>query len=277
MSQWFANLLNELLSLCFAAAGVLGEDTLVTFAGGQADYAQIWSLACSVANSIIEPIAVLIVVVIFLLSLFEKASAEQFTFEHVLRDVIKLCFGLYLVTNSVEIVVGCIELGNGILQDVLGLINTTALSGNSAFTAAMFDGVNVIAAILITIVIAIFLLIQLILVVVMRCVVIIRLLEIALKTAVSPLALSDTFAGNLLHSHAINFIRSFGALCLQGVFIAIVANFLPMFWAGMLSNPGSTPWAVLGSVLEMLVILVAALILMFKSGSMAKEILGARG
>lgn len=278
MAQWFANILNELLALCFGAAGVLGEDTLVTFAGNQSDYSQIWAMCCNVANSIIEPIAIMIVVIFFLLAILEKVSSENLTLEHVLREVIKLCFGLYLVTNSVEIVVGCIELGNGILQKVLGLINTTSMTGAAVFTEQMLkDTGGVLAMVLITIIIALFLLIQLILVVIMRCVVIIRLLEIAMRTAMSPLALSDTFAGNLLHSHAINFIRSFGALCLQGVFIAIVANFLPMFWAGMLANPGTGAWDIVAAVLEMLVVLVAALILMFKSGSIAKEMMGARG
>lgn len=277
MAQWFANILNELLALCFAAAGVLGEDTLVTFAGNQSDYSQIWAMACNVANTIIEPIAIMIVVVFFLLAILERVSAENITLEHVLREVIKLCFGLYLVTNSVEIVVGCIELGNGVLQKVLGLINTTSMTGAAMFTEQMLkDTGGVLAMVLITVIIALFLLIQLILVVIMRCVVIIRLLEIAMRTSMSPLALSDTFAGNLLHSHAINFIRSFGALCLQGVFIAIVANFLPMFWAGMLADPGTGAWDIVAAILEMLVVLVAALILMFKSGSIAKEMMGAK-
>lgn len=277
MAQGLADILNALLSLCFVTTGALGSDTIVTFAGTQSDYAQVWSLACNVANTIIEPIAIMIVVVFFLLAILEKVSSENLTLEHVLREVIKLCFGLYLVTNSVEIVVGCIELGNGILQGVLGYIRTEEFTNSAIFTAEMIkEAGGTLPMLLVTIVAAFFLIIQTVLVVVMRCVVIIRLLEIAIRTAMSPLALSDTFAGNLLHSHAINFIRSFGALCIQGVFIAIIAGFLPMFWVGVLAAPGATAWGMLGSILEMLVVLVACLILMLKSGAIAKEMMGAK-
>ena len=276
MAEIFADLLNFLLELCFSAAGVIGQDTIVTFAGAQSNYAQIWTAATAVSNTIIEPIAVFIVMIYFMLAIMEKASSEHLSLETMFKEVIKLCLGLYLVSNAVEIVVNLINLGNGVLQRVLGFMAVHSMPTDGIFTEAMFSNWNVIGNLLVVVVMVIILLIQLILIVLMRCVVIVRLLEIAIRASMAPIALSDTFTGNLLNSHAVNFMRSFGGLCLQGVFIAIIADFMPLFWSGLLGNPGVDMWGIIAASLEMIVVLVAAVILMFKSGSIAKEMMGGR-
>ena len=93
----------------------------------------------------------------------------------------------------------------------------------------------------------------------------------------SPLALSDSFAGNFLQSHAMNFIRSFTAVCIQGAFILIIAYMIPAFMQNIIVNTESlNTSAGFSMLLQMLIVSVASLILMFKSGSIAKEMLGAR-
>lgn len=268
-------ILNQAYNIAEAAKVTFGNDT--TWGGG---FSSIWDGVVKISNNVLEPIAVLVVVVIFLLSLVEKVSTEQFTLESVLKDVIKLCMGLYLVTNAVEIVVGTIELGNALINEVTAA-DFLARPQLSAYKDEILTGSqlkefgNFVATVLLGVFFLIFMLIEMFIILIMKCVCTIRTLEIAIRTSMAPIALADTFAGNLLNSHAINFIRSFAALCLQGVFITIISYVLPMFWGGLFVNCTSM-WDVLGGLLSMFVISISCLLLMFKSGSIAKEMLGAR-
>ena len=270
-----ASFLNTIFDIMFGYVGGIAESAMVSFTGN--NYTDIWNFCVSAANNVIEPIAVMIVLTFFLLGMLEKASSEQLTLEHVLRDVIKFCLGLYLVTNSVEIVVGCIELGNGILNSI-GELNLGAATQGHIFSEQILEKNGFFAGILLALVAIIFMFINMIILVIMKCVCIIRILEIAIRTSMSPLALADTFAGPLLNSHAINFIRSFAALAIQGAFIMIIAETVPLLWKGALDAGALSDFtSILGFFLEALVFSIAALILMFKSGSIAKEMLGARG
>lgn len=276
MKKAIEAVLKMIVGVLFAQVEAISEGTIVTFGN---EYSQVWSAVVQIANRIIEPIAVFIVVIMFLLSLMEKLSNEQFTLEHVLRDVIKLCLGLYLVGNSVEIVVGCINLGNGILSRVngLGLFSSGSLTITDELfvTTIMATLTNPFSLLLLAVVVIILMLVLLLIMFLMRAVCMMRTLEIAIRTAISPLALSDTFAGNLLNSHAIGFIRSFAGVCLQGVFITIIANFIPIYASGIFTNATGFN-DVFGGLMKLFAVSIACLILMFKSGTIAKEMLGGR-
>lgn len=283
MEDKLANMLNYLYKFILDQAYNIAEIAKVSFDSNGtwgSGLSSIWSGVTRISNNVIEPIGVLLVVVIFLLGLVEKVSTEQFTLESLLKDIIKFCMGLYLVTNAVEIVVGCINIGNGLVTAVEngGFLTRPALSTyrDEILTGNMIKELgNFFVSILLGVVFILFMVVEMIILVVMKCVCTIRVLEIAIRTAMAPIALADTFAGNLLNSHAINFIRSFGALCVQGVFITIISYVLPMFWGGIFSA-SSNLWDVLGGLMSMFVISVSCLLLMFKSGSIAKDMLGAR-
>ncbi|MEE0929956.1 MAG: hypothetical protein UIM53_03070 [Acutalibacteraceae bacterium] len=279
MAEKAAQMVNEMLAFVYSIALSISSGTIVTFGSDAVwknGYTDVWNIVTKVANNIMEPIGIMVIVIMFLLSLVDKVSTEQFTMESLMKDLIKLCLGLYLVTNAVEIVVGCIELGNGILRSVAGVIGGVPENWSMVVTKETFEGFgNFLVTALLSIVFLLFIIIDLIILVIMKGISMIRVLEIALRTALAPVALSDTFAGNILNSHAIGFIRSFAALCLQGVFITVIAHFVPVFWQGVLAE-SQNAMDVLGGCLNMLLISAVALILMFKSGGIAKEMLGAR-
>ena len=126
-----------------------------------------------------------------------------------------------------------------------------------------------------TVAMLIFMVVQLIVLAIMKVVYVARIIEIAIRTTFAPVALADSFSGNFLNSHAISFIRSFAGICIQGVVITVIAHALPILWVGVAVTIDG--WvAALGFILEMLVFSLACLVLMFKSGSIAKEALGAR-
>lgn len=286
MEQEAAKMLNAMFEFIYSQAYAIAEGAIVTFSGsGQwgAGFASIWGAVTQVANNILEPIGVFIVVVMFLLSLVDRVSTEQFSLENLLKDIVKLCMGLYLVTNAVEIVVGCIEIGNGILTSAAGangfggFITKPPESEFADFIDGnMLEEIgNFVVLVIFLLLFIIFMIIELILLLIMKVICLIRTLEIALRTAMAPIALSDTFAGNILNSHAIGFIRSFAALCLQGVFITIIAYMVPVFWNGLFDSLVGV-WGLFGALINMLIITAALTLLMFKSGAIAKDMLGAR-
>ena len=279
MAEKAAQMVNEMLAFVYSIALSISSGTIITFGNDAVwknGYTDVWNIVTKIANNVMEPIGVMVIVIMFLLSLVDKVSTEQFTMESLMKDLIKLCMGLYLVTNAVEIVVGCIELGNGILKSVEAAVGGVPETWEMVVTKETFEGFgNFLVTALLSIVFLLFIIIDLLILVIMKGISMIRVLEIALRTALAPVALSDTFAGNLLNSHAIGFIRSFAALCLQGVFITVIAHFVPVFWQGVLAD-STKAMDVLEGCLNMLLISAVALILMFKSGSIAKDMLGAR-
>lgn len=284
VAESLANVLQHMISWIFDMATGVAEMAIVTFRKANATdvwgagFSQIWSSVVNISNNVTEPIAAYVVLIMFLLSTVEKVSTEQFTLESLLKDLIKFCMGIYLVTNAVEIVIGCIEIGNGLIQSANNHMFATPSFNEleNLFTGDRLKQIgNFFAQVMMWFVFAIFLLFELIIMLCMQATALIRTLEIALRTSMAPIALSDTFTGNILNSHAIGFIRSFAALCLQGVFIAICANMVPLFLVGTF-DAVTDPWAIAGALLRMILVSLVSLLLMFRSGSIAKDMLGAR-
>lgn len=259
-------------------------------------WGKLWKLAYTVADDVFVPIGATIVCIMFFAALIEKSTMEKVTAEAILREVIKLCCGLYLVQNAMTIITGCINIGNGLATQVKGkaatIVGSSTLTGvaNDFFTkmstpagafdfvVKIFTGVGVLAALVMVIICILNWVIMSIIFIIMKVICITRSMEIMVKAAVSPLALCDTLSGNFLNSHAIGFLRSFFATCLQSVFLTIIASLIPAFTSGMLTvaivdmNVGKLVLL----FIELFVVYLSALVLMFKSGSLAKEIMGAR-
>lgn len=274
MKDAIANVLNFFLDMIFGFAYGIADNLSVTFEG---NFSGIWTFITNAANNVIEPIAAIIVLTFFILSMMDKVTSENFTLEHALKEIMKLCIGLYLVTNAIEIVVMLIEMGNGILSSLMAnnnaVVQWTQIKGSDLSTG------NVFALLAVVVIMLLVGIVQLIIFLLMKLVVLSRVLDIALRTAMSPLALSDAFNGNFLNSNAMNFIRSFLAVCLQGSLIFILAYFTPTLITGALAlDPagGIDAWKICGAMCESIVVSGASLLIMFKSGSIAKEVLGAR-
>ena len=248
----------------------------------------IWSAMTNIADNVFVPIASTIVCIMFFAAIIEKSSTEKITGEQLIREIIKLVMGLWLVKNCTFIMTQCINLGNGFITRVSNRIGGIAsestieafaqkMSGSDLITN-LLKAFNPLTGMLFSCVILISVLILAIIIVCLLVICQVRKAEIMLKTAVAPLAMFDTFSGSFLNSHAVNFIRSFLATCLQGVFITIAVNIIPLFGMSVVTSliTATDLWAVTKDVLMLLVVYISVLVLTFKSGSFAKEIMGAR-
>ena len=292
--KWFAGWINSLFEVIFVLAESLSEDAIVTFssANDQTAYSGVWSFCTNVASNVIVPVGIVMVVIYFVISLMERASTDKVTFEIYLKEIIRLCFGLYLVTNAVDIMVGLIGIGNGILSAANNYKELLVGSNGGGFgeivSADAAKQMGVLGSLLMTIIVGFFILVQLLISGLMKAIYTARILDIAVRTTFAPVALSDSFAGNFLNSHAMNFLRSFGAVCLQGVIITVIAKVYPLLLGGIIDEAINLPdvgiiltelrgvLQALLKLIKMIAISIACLVLMFKSGSIAKEVLGAR-
>ena len=85
--QMLTNGLNAIFDMIVGAAGLIAEDTTILFQG---QYSTIWSWVCNVANNVVEPIAVMIVVIFFLLAIVEKATGRLIGSINLLTSISKL-------------------------------------------------------------------------------------------------------------------------------------------------------------------------------------------
>lgn len=271
----FITAINNLLALCYNEVIEIGEGALVTFAGDQAGYAGLWAGVISLVEVVIEPIAICLVVLYFLMGMVDKLSSENFGMEQAIKELIKLFMGVYLVSNSLNLVVDLIVLGNGILRRTQSYLLGTVPSLD--ITVSSLGDLKPVPLLFVSMLVAIFLIAQWAIMMLMKAVCVIRLVDIVVRAAMSPIALSDMFSGSFLNSHAMNFIRSFAAVCLQGALLVIIASFVPAGLNAVLSSGDySSGWALLGDVAKSIPITIACFLVMMRSGSIAKEMLGAR-
>ena len=275
LKEGLINIINDLLTACYGEALQIGDGTLITFTGAQSGYAGLWAGVLSLADIVIEPIAICLVVLYFLMGMVDKLSSENFGMEQAIKELIKLFMGVYLVSNSLNLIVDLISLGNGILKRtqnyLLGSIPSPDL------TLSSLGDSPVPALLVIVVLISIILIVQWLVMLAMKAVCVIRLVDIVVRAAMSPIALSDMFSGSFLNSHAMNFIRSFAAVCLQGALIIIIASFVPAGMDAVLtSGDYSSGMELLGAISKTIPITLACLLVMLRSGSIAKELLGAR-
>lgn len=276
MYEAFVGFLNALIGICYELILSIGNDVNVDVTS---TYKVIWDAMTRIANNVAVPIGVMVVVLFFLLAVMDKVSSENLTLEVMLKEIIKLAIGLYLVTNAVGIITNCVYIGNGILNSVFGSIEMAPVE-QATFTVEQLKSLGGLwGAMYFAMAIVVIALIEIIIILIMKAIALVRLMEICVRASLSPLALSDSFAGNFLQSHAMNFIRSFTAVCIQGSFILIIAYMIPTMMTNIIVNIDSIDMfgiQALFFLLEMLIVSIAGLVLMFKSGSIAKELLGAR-
>lgn len=295
MEKAVGSLLQLWIAKVFEQAYDIGDYALIKFShgfeGGNG-FAFIWNWVTNIANTIVEPIAVCIVVIFFILKLMDKVSTERLTMEAVIKDVIGMVLGLYLVTNSVEIVTDMLRLGNGlakaamdsatindinygsveVLFSAIGDPNGTVWDKLVYLVGAKMTGpLPILLAAVVVIIVSLFFWVVML---IMKVCCLARTLEVAARTALSPIGLADTFNNDFINSRSLSFLKTFLALALQGVVIGLIANFLPLYLDGVFAGGQIYVWDLVGLFAKAIVITGACLVLMFKAGTIAKETVG---
>lgn len=241
-----------------------------------------YSMVLSVVRTvyhIIMPIGVYLMFIYFMLALLDKLSSDAFTWEHLWRQLAILVGAKILMENGFQI----LETLFGVGMAILGKISASSSADIAAVTvdaAEMIeqfrDSIGIAGNIpfIRDIIMIVFLLLPWALSWVMRLLVAVicysRVIEIYVKAACAPMALSD-FMHSGFQGSGWRFLKSFFASCLQGAIIFLIAVIFSALFQTITVDAGWNIFKFLGAYLAFY---ASAVMLMFKSLPLAKEIVG---
>lgn len=238
--------------------------------------------ALTIVNAIyraVMPAGVMLMFVYFLIGLVDKLTSENFNLDQLWRQLALLFAAKYLMEHSMEI----LRLLSGIGQALTGIVGAT---GNPAAGVDAFDpealletfreslGLEGFMKIFQDFFLLLYLLIPWVASWIMRiCIKIIcysRVVEVYLLACFAPIPLSDFFQ-NGFQGAGWKYLKGFLARALQGALILAIGVIFTVLFRNMVPESGLELIPYLAIVLTFD---AAAVMLMFRSLSLAKEIVG---
>jgi len=194
--------------------------------------------------------------------IIEKSIIQEIVPEDIVRELIKFCILAMFIKNGYQILYTFVNLGNELTENfIVGTVSVGTASSTDLIDAFF----NLLASILTFLPNLVFLILCSIPI---KLVLLSRTVEIAIYTALAPLALSD-IQGNILDSRAFRFLQEYAALALQGVIMVAVICIAER----LNINTGNSTFDIFFS-LDDLCYAVLIFMLLFKSKKIAKEIIG---
>lgn len=241
-------------------------------------FSAILSVIRTIYNTLM-PIGVMLMFIYFMLALVDKLSSENFTWEHLWRQLAMLLAAKYLMEHGFEL----LELLSGIGISIMGKIsgiNGAGVSATAIDAEAMIsqfrDSIGVLGYIewIGNIVMFIYLLIPWVISwIIGLCVNIIcysRVIEIYVRAAFAPIALSDFFHSGL-QGGGWKYLKNFLAASLQGAIILVIAIIYSGLFQAITIDDDGNIFRFLGAYLAFY---ASAIMLMFKSLPLAKDLVG---
>lgn len=234
-------------------------------------------------SSVIQPIALMLMLIFFFIALVDKMSSENFTWEQMARQMAMFFASFYLILHGFEILELLFEMGLSLAAEVYNLVKDHLGNDGSSFLKpetiqAFKDSVHIpyTPKFIDTVILFVYLLIPWVLSWILTiCVNIIcytRVIEIYARATFAPVALSDFFQ-NGFQGAGWRFLKSFLAVCLQGALLLVIATIFSTLFEAVLMN-GNANRSLFASIGTYLAFLAASVMLMFKSQSICKELLG---
>lgn len=233
-----------------------------------------FKMAESIAEAII-PIAIVIAVIFFLIELTKKTMMfEMMTLESLAKVLFKFVFCKVLIQASFGL---CVTINNGIFDILAKVVDITNTKGGELqlqlaqtleIVKKEIDAMGVFSMIAMLPFLAIF---CIALFIVNWCITLIiygRFIELYILFALCPLPLA-TITSETAHDVAKKFLQKFIAVCLQAVVMTVIIGIFSSSIFSVVAT-GSMIF-IIGEFILMFLILV---LMLFKSGSIAKEIVG---
>lgn len=232
-----------------------------------------------IAYNIIMPVGVYLMFIYFMLALVDKLSSDTFTWEQLWRQLAMLLAAKILMENGFQILETLFGIGMAVLAMISGA-GGTDIAVSTIDTAALItefrDSIGIAGNIpfIRDIIMFVYLLIPWTLSWIMRLVIAVicysRVGEIYIKAAYTPIALSD-FMHSGFQGTGWKHLKSFFASCLQGAIIFLIAVIFTALFQTITIDSGWNIFKFLGAYLAFY---ASAVMLMFKSLPLAKEIVG---
>lgn len=243
-------------------------------------YSAVLTTVENLHNSVIRPLALLLMFIYFTIALVDKMSQENFTWEQLWRQIAMLLVSKFIIEHGFEILKLCFDIGMAIAADIQAW---TGYGGDTASGVENAEeiinnfkeglGLTGVLSVLGDLVMFVYLLLPWALSWIIRlCVSVIcytRVIEIYLRATWAPVAMADFFHSGLQGTGA-RFLKNFLAVCLQGAVILVIAILFSKLMNGLVANDQNL-FTFIGKYLAFY---ASAIMLMFKSLSLSKEIVG---
>jgi len=230
----------------------------------------------------VQPVAVMLLFIYFMLAVVDKLSSENFTWEQLWRQMAMLLGAKFLIDHGFDIMEILFNIGVNFAYSVnesgaaeaidTGMTATEMLSQFQTSLGLDKGILKILAPVIMFMYLLIPWIFSFILGMAVKIVCYTRVVEIYLRAAFAPIALSDFFHSGF-QGTGWRFLKSFFACCLQGAFILAIAVIYSILMNSTFEQFGDslTFWESIGLFLS---IGCASVMLMFKSLSLAKEMLG---
>lgn len=244
------------------------------------NYSTARTLVENLYQSVVMPVALMLLCIYFLIALMDKFSSENFTWEQMARQMCMFLLGFFLIDRGFDLLNLLFELGVEFVGTVNSWITGDADGAvSSSFSKKIIAQFNKQKFSSLSILDDVFkfgyLLIPYVLSWILgMCVKIIcytRLIEIYIRAAFAPIAFSDFFH-NGFQGSGWRFLKSFLAVCLQGAVILCIGTIFSALMPVIFNFEGDIEF--FPAMGRYFAILAAAVMLMFKSLSLTKEFVG---
>lgn len=243
---------------------------------GAGDYSAALNVVKTLNNAII-PLALMLMFIYFMIAVVDKLSSENFTWEQLWRQMAMLLAAKYLMEHGFELLEIFFNIGMALAAKFDGL-GSTLVAEAALDTEALIEGFHdsigsFLPDFIVKIIMFIYLLIPWLFSWIMRlCVGVIcysRVIEIYARATFAPVAIADFFHSGL-HGSGFRFLKSFLAVSLQGAMILVIAMIFSSLFGSITVNEANL-FKFIGKYLAFY---AAALMMMFKSLSLTKEVIG---
>lgn len=284
------DLLRKMLEETFGNSGMGGE--LITRVLGinvQKQFPAAWNAMTTVYDRVMVPLAIGIMLIWFVCSLLEKTTHEDFSFEKWFFEFGKLIVCQYLIVHGLELLTVFMSIGIALLKQMqnFGMGNLTEFNPDNLSHTVWHiitgkdwsENLSFVQSLGYMVLFLLPFLGSLIAKIIIFVIAFSRVFELILRGAVAPLAFSDFFAQGM-QGAGFKFLKSFFAVAIQGVIIFIILMLLDVIMIDVLATQieiygsGTTSYAMGGFLSIYFGVYFAAVSLIIKSLSFAKELVG---
>lgn len=180
--------------------------------------ASVWNL-CMKIYDILLPLAYVLIVLYFLIDLMSLLSTEMFNLERLFKSIIKLALLFLIVQCLPEILSGVLQLCNVFTKQIVG--NSADLSVLTSWAEKLDDDPSFLTKLKYFGEIVVYYILFLAVKFSIYTILVSRILEIGIRAALMPLAISDILT-NGMHSEGYMYIKKFLAICFYGAVVAFI-------------------------------------------------------
>lgn len=271
----FEDTIRSQLAAISATVNAMGQNSgllssLSDWNGTLAGYAE------SISTGVVMPVALTLLALFMVLELYNatqriamNGSSNAFTIQQIALVMMKIVVCRWAVLHTTEILNAMFSIGITVTQGISGYVGSGKVNSTldiDAAVAALPGGIgNMPVALELMVVGWMLRLVN----IVVNTIVAARFIELYVYNALASLSIA-TLCYQELHSVAVNFLKSYLAVALQGTVLYLVIGFYPAL-AGSLGAGGSITEQAWGMLGQSVILLVAA----FMSGKFTKAITNA--